>query len=86
MFVSEKNGMIAIYRNFDLMMEGVTSPASSIMFMLSADFIISIDKDNAKLGRVVKDRTGIFSSNALSIKKILEIINFLYETEKNFNK
>ena len=82
MFIREKDGMIAVYRNLELMMEG----KKNYGFFLCADYVIQVDPNEPGLCKFVKDRTGIFSENRISTKKVLEIINFLYESEKNSKK
>jgi hypothetical protein len=78
MYIREKDGMIAVYRNLNVMLDAIYPNA----FMWNADFVISLDADNPKIGKVTKDRQGIFSQNSLPVKKVLGIITFLYENEK----
>jgi hypothetical protein len=78
MVIREKDGMIAVYRNLDLMMNAIYPNA----FMMNADFVIFLSADDPRIGKVIKDRHGIFSQNSSPVKKVLEIITFLYENEK----
>ena len=78
--------MIAVYRNLDLMMATFDRPYTP-MFMMNADYVIEANPNNPSFGKLKKDRSGLFTDeNSVSVKKVLEIINFLYKTEKNSEK
>ena len=79
MFIREKDGMIAVYRNLELMME---SQGGTTEFIHCADYVIQVEPNEPGLCKFVKDRSGMFSENTVFLKKVLEIINFLYERRK----
>ena len=83
MFIREKDGMIAVYRNLELMME---SQGRTTEFMRCADYVLKVDRDEPQSCKFIKDRSGMFSENTVFLKKVLEIINFLYGYEKNSKK
>jgi len=84
MYIREKDGMIAVYRNLDLMMD--TFQSNTYKFMMNAHFVIEVNPGNPRFGIMKKDWYGIFSDDLVPVKKVLEIINFLYESEQNANK
>lgn len=82
MFVRENDGIIAVYRNFDLMLESMKRP-SEFTFLHCSDYIIELNPENIGYGRFVKDRSGLFTEQkSVQVRKLLELINFLYEREK----
>lgn len=83
MYIREIGGTICVYRNLDLMLDTLTKYRQSPhRGMMNADFAIAINPDVPDTGHVVKDRSGVFGTNSVSVKKFLEIANFLIEKEK----
>lgn len=84
MHIREKDGMIAVYRNLDLMMATFDRPYD---FIVNADYVIEANPNKPGFGKMKHDRSGLFTEEySISVKKLLEIINFLYESEKNLYK
>lgn len=82
--IYDKNGMIMVYRDLELMLSACETGDRHRMY--SADYVFSVDR-GSDCCKVIKDRSGIFSKeNSHSVKKILEIVDFLYKTEKSSTK
>lgn len=83
MFLIEKDGNIYVYRSVGYMLKAVLGTHSAALL---SDYIILIDPMDRNMGRLIKDRSGVFSMNHnIRIEKILKIIAHLYE-EENFKQ
>lgn len=92
MYIRHQDGMLYIYRNFDLMLESMKQTHSTAYcadyIIVSDDFqdIVRYDEDRFS-GKFIKDRSGIFDmTKSVSIKKVLEIINFMYNREAEHDR
>jgi hypothetical protein len=74
MFIREKDDLIFVYSDLELMLD------SDGKNTLNADYVIRMH--NNGYGTLIKDRSGLFSETHVPVKKVLKIINFLYEIEE----